>query len=299
MIEIGLAGWGDHEKLYKDAGPAAKNKLPVYASWFNTVEVDSTFYAVQSPSLLQRWAGETPESFRFVIKAYQGMTGHMRGGGHKPFESQETMFQAFRESIEPIREAGKLDAVLFQYPPWFDCNRLNVAELRRAKEWMGDIPCALEFRHQSWFSGAMREKTLDFTAQEGWIHTVCDEPQVGDGSVPIVEAAVDPRLTIVRLHGRNKDGWLSSGQPNWREVRYLYRYNEEELREWAERLHRLAENCAKVCILFNNNSGGDAADNALQLMAMLGQTPPRGSFDTAPAGEPVEQLDLFDLTDGE
>ena len=295
MIRIGLAGWGDHPSLYKEAG-SARNKLAAYAKWFNAVEVDSTFYAVQSPDLMQRWANDTPPEFQFVVKAYQGMTGHARGGGsgYKPFPSEEAMFEAFRDSIIPLQQTGKLANVLFQYPPWFNCTRQHVDIIRKAKQQMGDVPCALEFRHQSWFTPEMREKTLDFTQREGWMHTVCDEPQAGDGSVPIIEAATDEQVTVVRLHGRNKEGWVSAGQPNWRDVRYLYRYNTEELQDWAERLRRLEQLSQTVYILFNNNSGGDAADNALQLMRMLGQVPPRGSFETAKPQETAEQLELFD-----
>ncbi|SFT25123.1 DUF72 domain-containing protein [Paenibacillus sp. BC26] len=294
MIEIGLCGWGDHSELYREAGKD-KNKLPAYAQWFRVVEVDSTFYAIQSPQVMEKWAVETPDNFRFVIKAYQGMTGHARGGkGHHPYESEASMFQAFREAIEPIRAAGKLLAVLFQYPPWFNCTRPNVETLRTAKARMADIPCALEFRNQSWFTNEMSEKTIAFTRREGWIHTVCDEPQAGEGSIPIVEAATDEQFTIVRLHGRNTDGWVSAGQPNWRDVRYLYRYNETELSEWVERLRRLEQLTGTVCVLFNNNSGGDAADNALQLMAMLHQLPPRGSFKLPPPKETAQQLELFE-----
>ncbi|QHW32514.1 DUF72 domain-containing protein [Paenibacillus rhizovicinus] len=298
MIEIGLCGWGDHSELYREAG-ASRSKLPIYAQWFRVVEVDSTFYAIQAPHIMAKWASETPDGFRFVIKAYQGMTGHARGGNGKfhPFDSETAMFGAFLDAIAPIRAAGKLLTVLFQYPPWFACTRKNVDTLRTAKARMGDVPCALEFRHQSWFTDEMREKTLAFARREGWMHTVCDEPQAGDGSIPIVEAATDDAMTIVRLHGRNTEGWVSGGQPNWRDVRYLYRYNETELADWAQRLRRLERLSDEVCVLFNNNSGGDAADNALQAMAMLGQLPPRGSFALVPPAEEPEQLDLFGNAD--
>ncbi|MBW7475113.1 DUF72 domain-containing protein [Paenibacillus oenotherae] len=297
MIRIGLCGWGDHPRLYKGVRASSRDKLPAYAHWLSTVEVDSSFYAVQAPVLVQRWSDGTPADFRFVVKAYQGMTGHSRGRPYGFYDSEEAMYHAFLESIAPMREAGKLLAVLFQYPPWFDCTRTNVEVLRAAKARMGDTPCALEFRHQSWFAGVMRDRTLEFARREGWIHTVCDEPQAGEGSVPIVEAASDDRLTIVRLHGRNKEGWVSAaGQPNWRDVRYLYRYSEQELEEWAERVKRIEQLSSAVCVLFNNNSGGDAADNALRLMEMLGQLPPRGSFASG-MEEQVEQLDLLDLFD--
>lgn len=281
MIRIGLAGWGDHDELY-ERGVGARDKLKVYSRYFSIVEVDSSFYAVQPESNYERWVSDTPSDFSFIIKAYQGMTGHLRGPN--PFSDPKTMFDAFCDSICPVKEAGKLKAVLFQYPPWFDCTRMNVEQLREAKKRMGDLPIALEFRHQSWFHEGMKEKTLSFMEQEGWIHSICDEPQAGSGSVPTVLHPTHPELTIVRMHGRNREGWNQGGSPNWREVRYLYRYHEAELLEWKEHVEKLQERADELCIIFNNNSGGDAAHNASQMMKLLGQ--PTKPF--AP-----QQLDLF------
>lgn len=282
MIRIGLAGWGDHDDLYEKGLPA-RDKLKAYSRYFSIVEVDSSFYAIQAAAQFERWANDTPDDFRFIVKAYQGMTGHLRG--RNPFESTEAMFSAFRESIVPLLEARKLRVVLFQYPPWFDCSRENVALVREAKMLMGDVPVALEFRHQSWFAGEMRDKTLAFMRQEGWVHSVCDEPQAGVGSVPTVLEATDSETTMVRMHGRNTSGWNQGGGPNWREVRYLYRYSTEELLEWKAYLAKLLESTKEVCVIFNNNSGGDAAANAVELMKLLGM--PTQEF--AP-----RQLDLFE-----
>ncbi|MGF9714447.1 DUF72 domain-containing protein [Paenibacillus naphthalenovorans] len=281
MIRIGLAGWGDHDELY-ERSVGARDKLKVYSRYFSVVEVDSSFYAIQSESTYERWVNDTPSDFSFVIKAYQGMTGHLRGPSR--FSDSKTMFEAFCSSIRPVQESGKLKAVLFQYPPWFDCTRMNVEQLRETRKRMDDLPVALEFRHQSWFYDDMKEKTLSFMEREGWIHSICDEPQAGVGSVPTVLHPTDPNLTIVRMHGRNAEGWNQGGSPNWRKVRYLYRYNEAELLEWKGHLERLQQQTAEVCVIFNNNSGGDAAHNAAQLMRLLDQ--PTKPF--AP-----QQLDLF------
>ncbi|AMA71506.1 DUF72 domain-containing protein [Aneurinibacillus thermoaerophilus] len=267
MILIGLTGWGDHDHLYVQK-ILSRDKLKVYSTHFPIVEVDSSFYAVQPVKNYVKWAEDTPQGFSFIVKAYQGMTGHLRG--ENPFESIGEMFDAFKNSIVPLREAGKLKAVLFQYPPWFDCTRKNVDILRYTKDKMEDIPVALEFRHQSWFAPKMRERTLAFMEKDGWIHSICDEPQAGVGSVPTVLHATDRNVTIVRFHGRNAAGWHSSGQPNWREVRYLYRYSTEELKEWKEKLELLQKQTKEICVIFNNNSGGDAADNAKELMELLG-----------------------------
>ncbi|MCF6138555.1 DUF72 domain-containing protein [Pseudalkalibacillus berkeleyi] len=281
MIEIGVTGWGDHDSLYApDIRPT--DKLKTYSSFFPTVEVDSSFYAIQPIKNYQKWVRDTPDRFSFVVKAYQGMTGHTRG--EIPFSTADEMFNLFKESIQPLQEANKLKMVLFQYPPWFDCNRDNVEQLRLAKEKMGDIPVALEFRHQSWFHPSYIERTLDFMREEEWIHSICDEPQAGSGSVPRVLEKTHPQQTLIRFHGRNEHGWQKKGNPNWRDVRYLYRYNKEELIEWKERLVELHTPGHDLTVLFNNNSGGDAADNAKEVIDLLG---------IEYGGLAPRQLDLF------
>lgn len=288
MIAVGLAGWGDHDSLYAP-GTSPKDKLKKYAEHFSLVEMDSSFYAVQPPERMARYAAETPDGFGFVVKAYQGMTGHLRG---KPYYSHdEEIYGAFCDSLAPLQAAGKLTAALFQYPPWFDCTKENVRTLRETKKRMGDFPSALEFRHQSWFAPAYRDKTLTFMREEGWVHSVCDEPQAGSGSVPIVPVATDPSFTLVRMHGRNATGWQQNGNANWREVRYLYDYSEEELSAWKDRVQRLLVDCATVGVIFNNNSGGHAAGNAKTFQRLAGL--PIAAPSDPP--ESPEQLDLFGL----
>jgi len=266
VIYIGVTGWGDHDSLYPGQ-ISPRNKLKEYAGHFPVVEVDTAFYAVQPKRNAEKWANETPESFQFIVKAYQGMTGHIRG--EIPFKNKQEMFLAFKESLDPYIDKNKLAMVLFQFPPWFHCARENVEYLRWCKNEMDDIPCALEFRHQSWFLPTYREKTLDFLKNEKWIHSICDEPQSGQGSIPIVLETGNQDMVLVRFHGRNVHGWQKRQGEDWREVRYLYRYNHKELEEWAASIMNLQKECKHVYVLFNNNSGGDAADNAKELMNLL------------------------------
>ncbi|RYM05669.1 DUF72 domain-containing protein [Sporolactobacillus sp. THM7-7] len=264
MIWIGLTGWGDHPSLYESE--AKGTKLERYSSHFPIVECDSSFYAILPKKNYVNWIKETPDNFRFIVKAYQGLTGHLRG--KSSFNNIGDMFSAFRQSIDPLLESGKCAMVLFQYPPWFHCSRENIDRLRYTRLKMKGIPVALEFRHPSWFQELMRQRTLGFAEREGWIYTVCDEPQTEIGSIPIVLAGWGDKV-LVRLHGRNIAGWLNHG-PNWRKVRCLYRYNRKELEEWKARLIDLEKKAKNVYVLFNNNSGGDAADNAKQMVGMLG-----------------------------
>lgn len=268
MIYIGVTGWGDHPSLY-DETVRSDQKLTAYSSHFPFVEVDSSFYAIQRESTYEKWVKETPETFHFIIKAYQGMTGHLRS--KVSFDSKKEMFQAFKQSITPMLESGKLKAVLFQYPPWFQCVKPSVNLLRYTKKMMGDLPVAVEFRHKSWFTGPFKEQTLRFLQEHQFIYTICDEPQMGEGCVPFVSQATHEEIAFIRLHGRNKAGWIrgSRSGEEWRKVRFLYRYNDEELKELASSVLQLQKHVKDVYIAFNNNSGHDAVHNAKRLIELL------------------------------
>lgn len=268
LIYLGLTGWRDHFDLYT---PDTKSnlRLQAYSSHFPIVELDASYYAVQPIRNMKKWINETPDSFQFVVKAFKGMTGHQRTNA--PFQSKSEMFGAFIESIEPLIEANKLAMVLFQFPPWFDFSQDHMLYLRYCVQKMDQFPIALEFRHQSWYRKENREQTIELMREDNWIHTIVDEPQVGDGSIPIVPVVTNPGKTLIRFHGRNVYGWNrpKDKETNWREVRYLYQYNQTELLEWRERILQIAKETKDVYVLFNNNSGGDAAGNAKTLQTML------------------------------
>ncbi|TGB00404.1 DUF72 domain-containing protein [Sporolactobacillus shoreae] len=278
MNWIGLTGWGDHPSLYESG--TKSSKLESYCSHFPIVESDSSFYAIQPEKNYRNWVNETPDNFRFIVKAYQGMTGHLRG--KTSFKNIGEMFDTFCSSIDPLLQSGKCTMVLFQYPPWFDCTAENIEKLRYTKKKMSGIPVALEFRNPSWFLPETKMKTLSFIEREGWTHTICDEPQTDTGSIPLVLSGWGDSV-LIRLHGRNTAGWLNHG-PNWRKVRCLYRYDSKELNEWKQRLMILNQKVKNVYMLFNNNSGGDAADNAKQMIDML---------DLSYSGLAPKQLGLF------
>ena len=266
MISIGLTGWGDHPEVYSEA-TAAKDKLFDYSGHFPIVELDTSFYAIPSPQTVEKWCKETPDNFQFVVKTYQGMTGHLRD--ELPFETRNDMFNAFRNCADTFQTYNKLAMVLVQFPPWFDCTSKNVQYIRYMKHQLSQYPIAIEFRNQTWYSPAMKEKTLRFLKENGLIHTVCDEPQAGSGSVPFVPIATHDKV-LVRIHGRNVFGWRNIGHgENWRKVRFLYDYNEEELQKLSEDISFLNNQAKEVFVLFNNNSGGHAAKNAKRMQQIL------------------------------
>lgn len=269
MIHIGLTGWGDHPDVYHPSS-SPKEKLQDYSAHFPIVELDASFYAIQPERNIRKWIAETPETFQFVVKAYQGMTGHQRG--ELPYETPEEMFVQFKRSIEPLREAAKLAMILVQFPPWFDCKRENVEQLRFIRHQLEGYDVAIEFRHQSWYTEAMREKTLTFLREHHFIHSVCDEPQDGEGSVPLVAVSTRKDKVLLRIHGRNVNGWRNRTGNNeaWREVRYLYDYSHTELMEIEQAIRQLGNETEHVYVIFNNNSGGHAAENAKRLQKMMG-----------------------------
>lgn len=265
-INIGLTGWGDHPTLYEHISSASQ-KLQDYAGHFPIVELDTSFYAIPPKRNIDKWIHETPDSFRFIVKAYQGITGHRRG--EIPFNAKQDMFDAFKVAFQPMKDAGKLAMILCQFPPWFDCQKKHVHYLKIVREQLKDFAVALEFRHQSWYSEQYRESTLAFMKEHNWIHSICDEPQAGQKSVPFVPVGTNDKV-FFRFHGRNVAGWNKPVKgEEWRDVRYLYDYTTQELIELAEKVKRLSIKKNDTFVVFNNNSGGHAATNAQTFLKEL------------------------------
>lgn len=282
MIKIGLTGWGDHPAAYSKTTKSS-DKLFDYSGHFPIVEVDSSFYAIPSVKSIKRWIEDTPNTFKFVFKAYQGMTGHMRD--NLPYETKGEMFEAFREAVDVFVQADRLALVLVQFPPWFDCQFKNVQYLRYVKEQLPNYPIAIEFRNRTWYEERFLEGTLSLLRDLDFTHSVCDEPQVGEGCIPLLPQATN-NIGFMRFHGRNIHGWRNPGNADqWRKVRFLYHYNREELQELADAIQTLNKQVTELYVVFNNNSEHDAFPNAKEMIEML---------ELDYEGLAPKQLDLFD-----
>ncbi|MCG7339460.1 DUF72 domain-containing protein [Staphylococcus sp. ACRSN] len=268
MINIGLTGWGDHDSLYEDL-QRKSDKLITYASHFPIVELDASYYAIQPERNINKWIRETPKRFEFIVKIHQALTLH--ADYHEFTETRQELFEQFTAMIEPLQAVGKLAMVLVQFPPWFDCTAKNIAYIRYVREQLKAFPMCVEFRHQSWFNETYKEETLRFLTAHQIIHAVCDEPQVGQGSIPLVNRITN-EIAFVRYHGRNTNGWTKKDMTDeaWRDVRYLYDYNDRELMDLVNKVKILEHKAKKVYVVFNNNSGGHAAKNAKTYQQMLG-----------------------------
>lgn len=265
MIQIGLTGWSDHPTL--DAN--SKHKLVDYAAHFPIVELDSSFYAIPSQERIVQWLNQTPDTFQFIAKAYGPLTQHARRFDEsRPLKQ---LFNLFKQQFQPMVDSGKLNCFLFQFPPYFTCVKENVSYLRKVRSLMGDVPLAVEFRHPSWFSPDLTPETLKFLTKYHFIHVVVDQPQTPHNSVPSIPEVTHSKQSFLRLHGRNYEGWLGEDDTkDWRKFRTLYNYSQEELVKLKETTLSLVQQAENVAVIFNNNSGGHAADNAKQFQHLLG-----------------------------
>jgi uncharacterized protein YecE (DUF72 family) len=264
VITLGLTGWSDHPLIIQHSS----QKLEDYSGHFPFVELDSSFYAIPPERNILSWLDKTPDIFQFIPKAYAAMTQHKDWVPDYP--SVEKMFDIYKQTFNPMVARGKVKAFLFQFPPYFDCTKENVSYLRKVRQLMGNLPVAIEFRHQSWMSENYRSKTLQFLKDHHFIIVVTDQPQTPSNSIPTVLEGTHPSLTLYRLHGRNYEGWLGEDVKDWRAERTLHDYSKIELEEIKENTLILEKQSNEVAVIFNNNSGGHAAKNAKELQEMLG-----------------------------
>ena len=290
-VHIGTSGWsypsgkGTWNGLFypatrsKRAGTAGFDELRFYSDHFNTVEVNSTFYGQPRADVTAGWTARTPARFEFSLKLYQKFT-HPKmfrdatlksaPGSEGPLLDALAMvtqsdIDDFRAGIEPIAQAGKLGALLAQFPPSFKSTPASVDYLDRLLRLFGDYPLAVELRHSSW-SDAFGE-TLQLLNSFGAAWVQIDEPKfrlsIRQNALPNVEG-----FYYMRLHGRNAAQWWRHDKS---EDRYNYLYSAEELKELAETVGAAAALVKKACLYTNNHFAAKSVVNALMLKAQLGE----------------------------
>lgn len=294
QILVGTASWTDKSliqsgRFYPPQVNTPEDRLRYYATQFPVVEVDSSYYAMPSDRNAQLWAERTPEAFVFDVKAFRLFTQHqtppqalpkdiLQALGalsqknvyyrDMPEELLDQMWQRFETAIQPLKQAGKLGAVLFQFPPWFVYSRASLGHIEHCIERLDGYRLAVEFRNRTWFDDRHRDQTLKFERANGIAHVVVDEPQGFASSIPSVWEATCPDLAVVRLHGRNRATWEMKGLSSSAE-RFKYLYADDELNELAEPITGLSHTARRVHVLFNNNYQDYGQRNALQLAEIL------------------------------
>jgi uncharacterized protein YecE (DUF72 family) len=295
QILIGTSSWTDPTlvkdgNFYPKSASTAEKRLRFYASRFPLVEVDSTYYYPPSERNSELWIERTPVGFTFNIKAYSLLTNHPTRPDSLyadikaempaealakrfvyrdalPGEALDEVWERFRLALFPLHSAGKLGAVLFQFPQWFTISRANKAYIEECVARLPDYRIAVEFRHGSWMREDNVEETLSFLSERGLPYVAVDMPQGFASSLPPVAAVTAEDLAMVRFHGRNTAAWETKSDTA--SERFRYDYPEGELREWVPRIEQMASQARETHVLMNNCYQDYAVRNAAELGAML------------------------------
>ena len=276
--------------FYPDRMTKAEERLKYYASRFPMVEVDSTYYALPSRSTAHLWAERTPGGFTFNVKAHALMTGQPSEVARLPKDikallpaslaSRQRIYATdlppeildavwlwFLDALEPLREDGKMGAILLQFPKWITPTRENAALIEDARRRLGGWKVAVEFRNKLWLEERLRQRTLDLLRRNALAYVCVDSPPGFDSSMPRVAETTSGQLAVVRFHGRNTDTWEAKVTQVSQRFRYLY--DETQLREWLPGIRAISEQAEEVHLVFNNCYGNYATTNALETAAML------------------------------
>jgi uncharacterized protein YecE (DUF72 family) len=293
-IGIGTSGWsypagrGTWNGLfYPSVRPRGFDELAYYAEHFDTVEVNSTFYRPPEPGLARRWAERTPPTFSFAVKLYQKFTHpdmYLARPGVSDWDVNQADVDQFRAGIEPLAAAGKLTALLLQFPASFHVE----PETRAYLDWLlaafAAYPAAVELRHRSWSDEADLTRNQLAARQAAWV--LIDEPKFADSIRQdlSLEAERDIVPFYMRLHGRNTDQWWRHAESD---DRYDYLYTPDELHPFAEAARRAAKKGRRTLMYLNNHFSAKAVANAAVLTHLAGQEVrgdyPRALIDRYPA----------------
>jgi uncharacterized protein YecE (DUF72 family) len=296
-VLVGTASWTDKTLIASGWYPASasnpEERLRYYASRFPLVEVDATYYALPAETTATSWASRTPAGFTFNVKAFSLFTQHPTpvkalpadlrsaaagadSGADSGAAGKERVYlsgvdpavvdqawERFLGALEPLRQAGKLGAILLQFPPWFPIGRSRKDYIVACASRVAPRRVCVEFRNKTWMSPENQSETLDFLRSNQIPYVCVDMPQGYPSSIPPVLAATSD-LAVVRMHGHS-DKWTSKDIYE----RFGYEYSEDELASWAPRIRELAAGASATHVLFNNCYRNYAQVNAEQLTGLL------------------------------
>ncbi|MGA2377771.1 MAG: DUF72 domain-containing protein [Spirochaetia bacterium] len=235
-------------------GTSRRDFLSLYAREFPVVELNFSYYQQPNPRTLERMVAGTSSSFTFALKAHRSMT-------HEIGESWENDIAEFRAGIQPMVDAGRLAAVLLQFPYSFAYTPESRSRLASLCGKLEGLPLAVEFRKSEW----LREQVFEGLRRRGVSLVSVDEPDLPKLLPPSTETT--GRFGYVRFHGRNKAAWWTGDNAS----RYDYLYASEELEEWVQRIRLILLNVPVLLLFFNNHWRGNAAQNAREMRRLLQQ----------------------------
>jgi uncharacterized protein YecE (DUF72 family) len=289
-IRVGTASWTDKTLIesatfYPRQVTTAEGRLRFYAEHFDTVEVDSTYYALPSERNAVLWAKRTPPGFVFHAKAYSMLTGHptlvksipkvlqqelskmiLEKASAKEFPKEivEAAFDMFQAALKPLKEAGKLGCLLFQFPPWFVPSAKAYAWLELVHEKLHDHHLAVEFRNWQWIAPSDKDRSFKFLKDHAMSYVIIDAPWIKGWEAPM---AVTAPIVYLRFHGRNRENWFKKGVATVERYRYLY--DDKELEQWAEKAKKAHAEADQTFVLFNNCYENFGVKNAKALQRLL------------------------------
>ena len=267
-IRVGPAGWNyrDWEGIVYPAGHGKSfDPLAFLADYFDTVEINSSFYSPPRAEDAAAWARRVSNNprFRFTAKAWQRLT-------HEPKEASNSTLAKdcalVRASLTPIADAGRLGAVLIQFPWSFRHSESNIEHLERLFHHLQGFPLVLEVRHGSWDS----EQTYDWLREKRVGFCNVDQPVIGDSLRP--GARVTSSVGYFRMHGRNYQNWFN--EDAGRDARYDYLYSRVEIAELSHLVRTITQNAEETYAITNNHFRGQALVNALEILEELDAQPP-------------------------
>jgi uncharacterized protein YecE (DUF72 family) len=289
-ILVGTASWSDPgfvERWYPKKMPAGE-RLQWYAQHFKMVEVNSTFYSVPEPKMVERWCAATPGDFTFDVKLHQLFSFHStpakllppdlqklaetnpKGNVKWTPELQEALLGTFLRSMSIFRDARKLGVLLLQLSPAFSPRKHQLTELQPLIDMLGGYDLAIEFRNRNWAVGDQLESTIDFVRKRRAVFVNVDAP-VSDHFMVMpsdVDQVTNSDVAYLRLHGRNEKAYITGRTVA---ARFDYDYSESEIAEVAQRSRKLAKEARELHVIFNNNNLDYAPLAALRLRKALGQ----------------------------
>jgi uncharacterized protein YecE (DUF72 family) len=247
-ILVGTSGYAYNEwvgPVYPE-GSRPDEFLPLYSQLFPTVELNFSYYKMPTAYQLSHLLKEAGPELVFSIKANETLTHKV-----EPEAWRESAGQ-FLHAIEPLLEADRLGAVLFQFPFSFHYEPERRRYLDALLKEFKSIPLAVEFRNSDWYNNRVVDA---FRARNIAIASV-DLPEL-KGLPPVMDVVTAP-LAYIRFHGRNGETWWGSDAAS----RYDYLYSDVELEAWGGRVKAMAERADRILVYFNNHMRGQAPRNA-------------------------------------
>jgi len=265
-LYIGTSGWSYPQGEGTWTGyfyPRGRiNELEYYSQFFNTVEINSSFYRPPEPGQVLSWVRRVPQDFVFTAKLWRKFTHpkmFQQATGRDAVISQQDV-DIFKSSLEPLVKYQKFGALLAQFPPSFKNDSYGRQILMAVIKTFAQYRLAVELRHRSWSDDPNTARLLR-ESDVAWVQI--DEPKFPSSVARELPLTAD--MAYFRFHGRNAETWWQGDS----ETRYKYLYSPEEIDELSSRVAVAGQQAGLIFAFFNNHWQGYAPRNATQMTKAL------------------------------